>query len=339
MDERDFVEINRSYPGGTQAYCRETIPRIARNDPYVTQIHIDNILEQGHETAVSFAKALRGNTNVKVVCFGINHNDVFDLILSALTETQVEEIGIWPLAGTLPTRSERAVCANYYATKIAKTINFIPKVRKLVLSRCMIGPNTAMSLADNIAENKTLLHIDLSDNAIGDDGAAAFAHALLKNNTLKELSLDNNQISTQGQIALRNSIFDTSSFDALENCNHTLQSFFNGSPRNVFGKAVMNDCFHSLAANLRSKTRKEAITMKIHRCLQKKYKVKLQHQSFSCMQSGVMPHLLAFISQRCVVATMYDIIRGFPNLLEMDQCNKSGNDELNDKLGTLKIED
>jgi hypothetical protein len=52
-----------------------------------------------------------------------------------------------------------------------------------------------------------------------------------------------------------------------------------------------------------------------------------------------MPHLLAFISQRCVVATMYDIIRGFPNLLEMDQCNKSGNDDLTDKLGTLKIED
>ena len=49
--------------------------------------------------------------------------------------------------------------------------------------------------------------------------------------------------------------------------------------------------------------------------------------------AGVMPQTLAFISQRCVVGTMYDIIRGFPNLLEMDQCNKSGNDERKTSVG------
>ena len=93
--------------------------------------------------------------------------------------------------------------------------------------------------------------------------------------------------------------------------------------------------------------------MKIHRYLQKKYNVKLRHQSFSCMQSGVMPYLLGFISQRCDVATMHDIIRHMPHLLEMGERSDSsdddselspldssgGNDELNDQLESLKIAD
>lgn len=138
--------------------------------------------------------------------------------------------------------------------------------------------------------------------------------------------LDNNKLSESGQMALRNSIYDDSSFDALEDCNHTIHSFFIDSPRNVFGKAVMNDCFHSLAANLRSRSRKEAITKKIHRYLQKKHNVKLRHQSFLGMQAGAMTFLLGFISTRCAVGTMHDIIRHMPHLLEMGgKVNKNKN--------------
>jgi hypothetical protein len=341
MNESNFVEIHRNFPGGLPAYSRDTTQRINSNDPRVIQVHIDNIISQGDECAVSFAKSLRGNTHLKYVCFGNNEYDSehIDMVLLALTETKVIEIGIWSLASSNTSR-RRGTCANYYATRIGKTINLMPMIKKLGFRGCSLGPSTAISLANNLAENKTLEQIDLSNNCIGDEGAIAFAYALRKNNTLKELILDNNQTSASGQMALRNSIYDDSSFDALEVCNHTIQSFFSVSPRSVLGKAVMNDCFHSLAANLRSRSKKEAITKKIHRYLQKKHNVKFQYQSFLGMQTGVMPFLLGFISMRCDVGTMLDIIRHMPHLLEMGGKlgNKNCADELNDQLGLLKID-
>jgi len=337
MNQANFAEIHRNYPGGLSAYSRQTIQRIKSNDPRVIQVHIDNILSQDEDDAESFANALRGNNHLKYVCFGNDDydSDHIDFVLSALTETKVIEIGIWPLAASSNT-SRRVVCSNYYAMRIGETIKLMPMINKLGFRGCSLGSATAISLAENLAGNKTLEHIDLSGNAIGDDGAIAFAIALRTNNTLKELVLDENQLSVSGQRALRNSIYDDSSFDALEDSNHTIQSFFSSSPRSVFGKAVMNDCFHSLAANLRSRSEKEAVTKKIHRYLRKKHRVKLQHQSFLCMQIAVMPHLLGFISTRCDVETMRDIIRHMPHLLEMGG-KQNGADELNEQLGLLKI--
>lgn len=339
-ESNNFVEIHRNFPGGLSAYSRDTIQRIDSNDPRVRQVHIDNILSQGEECAVSFAESLRGNTNLKYVCFGTSEydSDHIDMVLRALTETKVVEIGVWPLASS--NASRRVACANYYATRIGKTINLMPTIHKLGFRGCSLGPSAAISLANNLAGNKTLEQIDLSNNSIGDEGAIAFAYALRKNNTLKELILDNNQISASGQMALRNSIYDDSSFDALEVCNHTVESFFSGSPRSVFGKTVMNDCFHSLAANLRSRSKKEAITKKIHRYLQKKHNVKLHHQSFLGLQTGVMPFLLGFVSTRCDVGTMLDIVRHMPHLLEMGGklCDTKTQDELNNQLGLLQIE-
>ena len=340
MNQASFVEIHENFPGGLAAYRRQTIHRINSNDPRVIQVHIDNILSQDEGDVESFASALRGNTHLKYVCFGNDEYDMdhLDKVLSALAETKVIEIGIWELLASSST-SRRVICSNYYATRIGETIESMPMITKLVFRGCSLGPPTAISLAENITGNKTLEHIDLSGNAIGDDGAIALATALRKNNVLKELILDNNELSVSGQSALRNSIYDDSSFDALEDSNHTIQTFFFFTPRSVFGKAVMNDCFHSLAANLRSRSKKEAITKKIQRYLRKKHSVKLHHQSFLSMQTGVMPNLLGFISLRCDIRTMYDIIRHMPHLLELGEevGQKDGADQLNDQLGLLKI--
>ena len=312
--------------------------RIFKNDPRVIQVHIDNILSE--DNAELFANSLVGNTHLQYVCFGNDEydSDHVDMILSALTETNVIGIGIWPLAANTVSRRV-IICSNYYATRIGETIESMPMINRLEFRGCSLGPSTAISLAENIIGNKTLDHIDLSDNTIGDDGAIAFANALHKNNTLKELILDNNTLSLIGQRALRNSIFDDSSFDALEDSNHTIQTFFAARPTTVLGRAVMNDCFHSLAANLRSRSKKEAITKKIHRYLKKKYGVKLRHQSVLGMRNEVMPHLLGFVSMRCDVETMRDIIRHMPHLLEMGGKldKKNDADELNEQLDLLKI--
>lgn len=337
MNQRDFVRIHHNFPGGLSEYRRQTIQRIFTNDPRVMQLHLDNILNE--DNAELFANALVGNTFLEYVCFGNDEydSDHVDMILSALTETNVVGIGLWPLVENIASR--RVVCSNYYATRIGETIEAMPMINKLEFQKCSLGPSTAISLAENLAENKTLEHINLSENAIGDDGAIAFANALHKNDTLRELILDHNTLSIIGQRALRNSIYNDLSFDALEDSNHTIQTFFVLTPRSVFGRAVMNDCFHSLAANLRSRSKKEAITKKIHRYLQKEYGVKLRHQSFSGMQSEVMPYLLGFVSMRCDVRTIYDIIRHMPHLLEMGGKldKKNDADELYDQLGLLKI--
>ena len=334
MEHNNFIEIHHNYPGGLPAYSRQTIQLIKSNDPRVVRVHTENILNQGDDAAAkSFADALRGNTQLRYLCFGCHTSEPerVDMILSALTETKVMKIEIWPM--TSP-NVRQEICLNHHATRIGKTINSIPFLIRLGLQRCSLGPSTAISLADNIARNKSVEHIDLSDNAIGDDGAIAFATALRTNKRLKELILDGNPLTTSGQMALRNSIYDDSSLDALENSNHVIQTFFNSNPRSIFGKSMLNDCFHSLAANLRCHSEKRAITKKIHRYMQKKYGVKLQYQSILGIQTGLMPYLLSLIARRCDVGTMYDIIRHMPHLTET---GSSSDCNLKNELRSLKL--
>lgn len=142
------------------------------------------------------------------------------------------------------------------------------------------------------------------------------AHMLKhRNRSLRELVLDNNGISARGQLSLRNAIFDDSSFNALEQSNHILQSYFY-NPRSVFGRAVMNDVLSSHAANLRCRSTKAAVTKKLKRVLHKKYRVMLRFESFLGVESTVLPHVLGWIARRCDVQMMYELKPILLNLLE-----------------------
>lgn len=192
-----------------------------------------------------------------------------------------------------------------YAMEVTKRAGAISTLKKLDLNECRLGPDGAITVSAFLATNATLTHVILNDNEIGDDGAVAMSHMIRRNGTLQELILDNNDISPYGQRALRDAIYDTSSFAALEGrSNHVLQSYFY-NPRSVFGPGVMNDILSSHAANLRSKTPKNAVTKKLKRVLQKKYGVRLHFETFLGAETGVLPRVLGWISTKCDLDLMY----------------------------------
>jgi len=290
----------------------DIIHRVKSNDPLLIELSIGDIAHD-KRTAILLAEALRGNTHLRYVTFReyVYDIDHFHIILSALPETKVSKISVSPRFQMLPYEGA-------YAMVVGKQLinSSLHSLTKLDLNACHIGSSGAIVLSAMLANNHTLTELYLPDNEIGDEGAVAMAHMLKnENRSLKEVTLDNNGITAYGQRALRNAIFDDSSFEALEKSNHVLQSYF-CSPRSVFGKTVMNDILSSHAANLRSKSTKAAVTKKLKRMLQKKYRVKLHFESFLGMETDLMPYVLGWIAQKCDLQMIYEFKPILLNLLE-----------------------
>ena len=285
------------------------IHRIKVNDPYLKEMAVGDILKD-KRTAALLAKALRGNTNLKRLTFREYGYDMdhFNMVLDALPETRVVKIAVGP-------QSQMLSYDGTYAMTIGGRIPSLRSMIKLDLNSCHIGPEGAISLAAILTNNDTLKHLDIPENDIRDEGAVAIGHMLKKNRTLKEVVLDSNGITAYGQRALRNAIFDDSSFEAVVNSNHVLQSYFY-NPRSVFGKSVMNDILSSHAANLRSKTNEQAATKKLKRVLKRKYRVDLQFESFLSMESALLPLVLGWVSEKCDVNMMYELGPILLNLIE-----------------------
>ena len=180
----------------------------------------------------------------------------------------------------------------------------------------MVGPHGAIALSAILAGNNTIINVGLQGNLIFDEGAIAIASMLKdRNRTIQEVILDNNQISSIGQRALRNAVFDDSSFSAIQNSNHVLQSYF-GPLGRVFGRPVMNDVLAACAANLRSKHPETAVTKKLDRVLKRKYCVRLHFQNFVGMDTNVMPMLIGWIATKCDCNMMYELKPILIHLLE-----------------------
>jgi hypothetical protein len=287
----------------------ETIRRVKNDDPLLVELCIGDILSN-KRTSVSLANALRGNTNLRRVAFReygykMEH---FRMVLLALGESQVSKISVGPQSSMLEYEGT-------YAMAVGREISSLPNVRRLDLNMCHIGPEGAVALSNVLESNSTLTQLDLPENGIGDEGAAALGRMLRKNHTLKEIILDNNGITAEGQRSLRDAIFDDSSFGALEQSNHVLQSFFY-NPRDVFGRGVLNDVLSSHAANLRSHYARQAVTKKLKRVLQKKYGVRLHFESFLSVDSRMLPHILGWIAVKCDLEMMYEFKPILLNLLE-----------------------
>ena len=269
-----------------------------------------DILED-RETTDSLAKALRGNTQIKRVTFREYGyvSEHLNIILEALADTRVHKISVGP-------QSQIIAYDGRYAMAVARQSPNLKSLVKLDLNMCRIGTNGSITLAAILATNTTLTHVMLQENDIGDEGAVAIGYMIKhKNRTLKEIILDTNDVSPYGQRALRNAIYDDSSFDAMEKCNHTLQSYFY-NPRSVFGPAVMNDALSSHAANLRSKSTRNAITKKLTRMLQKNYRVKLHFDTFLNIETEVLPNVLGWMTTKCDLNMVYSFKPILLNLLE-----------------------
>ena len=274
------------------------------------ELAVGDILED-RGTTLSLSAALRGNTMIKRVTFREYRyvNEHLNIILEALADTNVHKISVGP-------QSQIIAYDGRYAMAVARQSHNLSSLVKLDLNMCRIGTNGAIQLAAIFATNTTLTHVMLQENDIGDEGAVAIGYMLKhKNRTLKEIILDTNDVSPYGQRALRNAIYDDTSFNAMEKCNHVLQSYFY-NPRSVFGPSVMNDALSSHAANLRSKSTKNAITKKLIRMLHKKYHVKLHFDTFLNTETEVLPTVLGWMTTRCDLNMVYSFKPILLNLLE-----------------------
>lgn len=288
------------------------------------ELAVGDILQQKC-TTIHLSEALRGNTQIKRVTFREYSypQEHINIILDALVETRVHKISVGP-------QSQILAYDGRYAMAVSKKAQSISSLVKLDLNMCKLGPTSAVTLAGVLASNRTLSHVMLQECQICDEGAVAIGYMLKhKNRTLKEVILDTNNISSYGQMALRNAIYDDSSFSAMEKSNHVLQSYFY-NPRSVFGPVVMNDVLSSNAANLRSKSGKTAITKKLKRMLQKKYKVKLHFDTFLNTETEVMPNVLGWMTTKCDLDMVYAFRPILMQLLEGVTCGAKKSDTVAD---------
>lgn len=289
----------------------DIINRVKSNDPMLFELVIGDILSD-KSTVLLLAEALRENTSIKRVILREYRYEVdhLQIISAALQHTKVSRISIDLLSRIFGQDLRR------YAIAVGKTLNALPSLRTLDLNGCRLMPSEAIALSAILANNTTIVSLQLEDNEIGDEGAVAIGHMLKNNNrTLKEIVLDDNGITPHGQFALRNAIYDDSSFNAMAKSNHVLQSYFH-KPCSVFGPGVMNDILSSHAANLRSTSDKQAVTKKLKRMLHKKYRVKLHFESFLGVETHMMPYVLGWMAQKCDLNMMHSFKPILLNLLE-----------------------
>ena len=69
---------------------------------------------------------------------------------------------------------------------------------------CEISDGFLAGIASQLAENKSLIHLNLSCNKIGDNGVNSLATSLRLNRTLLSLALTNNHIGDAGALSLAN---------------------------------------------------------------------------------------------------------------------------------------
>lgn len=87
------------------------------------------------------------------------------------------------------------------------------------MKSCNISDQFVKELSSPLAENGTLLHLNLSCNSIGDTGCVALATSLRLNRTLLTLSLTANSIGDSGVVALAK-VIGRVCFDCDYYCNY-----------------------------------------------------------------------------------------------------------------------
>eukprot|EP00566_Odontella_aurita_P013855 CAMPEP_0113589364 /NCGR_PEP_ID=MMETSP0015_2-20120614/36046_1 /TAXON_ID=2838 /ORGANISM="Odontella" /LENGTH=438 /DNA_ID=CAMNT_0000495373 /DNA_START=378 /DNA_END=1694 /DNA_ORIENTATION=- /assembly_acc=CAM_ASM_000160 len=215
---------------------KETIGRIAANDPYLTEVRLFYFGENdlGDSEAVQIAAALRVNTHVVTLNLFISIGPVgaaalaktlsnnFTLTTLNLGGNKIGPVGAAALAKTL-SNNFTLTTLNLGSNKIgpngaialAGMLSNNSTLTKLDLDTNKIGPNGAIALAGMLSDNSTLTKINLYRNKIGPNGARALAGMLSDNSTLTEINLNTNNIGPNGARALAGMLSDNSTLTTL----------------------------------------------------------------------------------------------------------------------------
>ncbi|KAH3745642.1 Protein NLRC3 [Pelomyxa schiedti] len=85
-----------------------------------------------------------------------------------------------------------------------------------------IGSEEATKIAQALASNQSLTHLDLSRNLIGNEGVTVIAGALKSNNSLRHLNLHNNEIGNEGAIGIARGLASNKSLERLDLSNNQI---------------------------------------------------------------------------------------------------------------------
>lgn len=111
------------------------------------------------------------------------------------------------------------------ASILSYSLKYNTTLMELSVGNNHIGDDGAIHLASALSVNNTLQMLNLENNDIGHRGTTALATVLEnRNNSLQWLVLSENPIGDEGANAILQCIGNTSSFEHLQRCNHSLLS-------------------------------------------------------------------------------------------------------------------
>lgn len=93
-------------------------------------------------------------------------------------------------------------------------------IKDLNLSNNNIGSPGAAKIAEHLETNTGMIELNLDRNSFKDTDAILFAKSLKKNTKLQQLQIRQNNFTLTGVKYLIKGVFDTSSLNAMSDCNH-----------------------------------------------------------------------------------------------------------------------
>ena len=106
-------------------------------------------------------------------------------------------------------------------------------IKKMNLSNNNIGSPGAAKIAEYLETNTGMFQLVLDGNSFTDTDAVLFAKSLKKNTKLQRLQIRQNSFTVTGVKSLIKGVFDTSSLNAMSDCNHVCALHILSEPAGV----------------------------------------------------------------------------------------------------------
>ncbi|KAL7544754.1 hypothetical protein ACHAWF_008113 [Thalassiosira exigua] len=211
------------------------------------------------------------------------------------------------------------------ASSLSRSLRCNATLLELGLENNRLGDEGARCLASALAENDTLVMLNLEKNGVGPSGTAAIADALEhRNNSLQWLVLSENPIGDEGAKAMLRCVGNTSSFDRLQLCNHTLLSVVLKKVTQVKDHATLRKIHCYLKINrLSSPFPAFARQRKILTHAKENPDVFLEYlhtirRDDAKRELSLHPLILALLGQQCELSTIFMVVQSSAHIFLND---------------------
>jgi Ran GTPase-activating protein (RanGAP) involved in mRNA processing and transport len=192
---------------------------------------------------------------------------------------------------------------------------------ELSLGNNHIGDEGAKHLAHSLMFNSTLKMLNLEKNNISPEGITVLAKCLERNNTgLQWLVLSGNPLGDEGVGALLRCVGNSSSFDTLLKCNHSLRSVILKKVTHVTDNASLRKIQCHLKINrMSAPSSTSAAQRKVLRFAKENHSSLLEY--ISTIQSDnaakdmhCISQILALLGFQCDLSTLLHVLKNMPCL-------------------------